>query len=103
MFENLYEWIRSIAFYMVITTAAVQMLPEDSYKKYIRFFIGIVLILLMMEPVLKVFTMEESLNTLYKNETYRQQIEEIKKSSQYLKETEKTPDEIEVEDIKIEP
>ena len=57
----LYEWIENIAVYMVIITVAMQMVPNNSYKKYIRFFTGLILIIMMSGPILKIFGMEQEL------------------------------------------
>lgn len=51
--DVVYEWIKNLAFYLVIVTAVLEILPGDSYKKYIRFFAGLVLILLTVTPFLR--------------------------------------------------
>lgn len=86
MFEFLYEWIRNIAFYMVLVTSMIQILPNSTYKKYIRFFTGMILIMLLMTPVLKIFHMEESFDTLFQNESYQQEMKRIKETTKYLEE-----------------
>ena len=45
MFTYLYDWMYQITFYLVIFTAALQLLPSGNYRKYVRFFVGLVLIL----------------------------------------------------------
>ena len=37
MFAYLYEWIRNVAFYLVLVTALLHVLPRSGYQKYIRF------------------------------------------------------------------
>jgi len=59
MFEYIYEWMKNIAFYLVIIVVALQMVPGETYKKYIRFFAGLILILMLAGPVLKLFGMSE--------------------------------------------
>lgn len=109
MFAFLYEWIRSIAFYMVLVTAVIQVLPNHTYKKYIRFFTGMILILLLMTPILKMFDME-TFQEVFTDETYQQEMERIKEKTKYLEEVQ--PEDyienaeksgIEVEEIRIEP
>lgn len=86
MFGFLYEWIQNIAFYMVLATVLIQILPDNTYKKYIRFFTGMILILLLMTPVLKIFGMEESCRSLFTSEGYKKKVEEIRKTTEYLNE-----------------
>ena len=53
MLDFIYEWIQNIAFYLILITVLLHMLPDSDYKKYIRFFTGLILILLLITPVLK--------------------------------------------------
>ena len=55
MFDYLYEWIQNIAFYLVLVTAVLHAVPDKGYQKYIRFFTGLVLILMIVTPVLRLF------------------------------------------------
>ena len=41
------EWIQNIAVYLIISAAILHAVPENGYRKYIRFFTGLVLILLL--------------------------------------------------------
>ena len=77
MFAYLYEWIRNVAFYLVLVTALLHVLPRSGYQKYIRFFTGLVLILLVLAPVLKLFQMEEELRDAYRDDFWLEQLEEI--------------------------
>ena len=40
MLEYIYEWMENIAFYMVLVTAVMHLLPDSDYQKYVRFFTG---------------------------------------------------------------
>ena len=40
MFEYLYEWMQNIAFYMIMVTFIMHVIPNSDYKRYIRFFGG---------------------------------------------------------------
>lgn len=53
MIDKIYEWVKNLSFYLVLVTALLQMLPDSDYRKYIRFFTGLVLIALLLTSVLK--------------------------------------------------
>ena len=55
MFDYLYDWLQDISYYLILVTAVTYVLPSNSYRKYIRFFTGLVLILMLMTPVLHLF------------------------------------------------
>lgn len=75
MLDYIYQWIENIAFYLVIIVAVMQMIPGDSYKKYIRFFAGLVLILMLSGPILQLFGMADVHSKEYK--TRLEEIEEL--------------------------
>ena len=62
MLDYIYQWIENIAFYLVIIVAVIQMAPGTHYKKYIQFFAGLILILMMAGPILKIFNIFEETN-----------------------------------------
>lgn len=72
MLDYIYKWIENIAFYLVIIVAVIQMTPGKNYKKYIQFFAGLILILMMAGPILKIFNMEG-----YQHNEYKKKLEEI--------------------------
>ena len=72
MLDYIYEWMENIAFYMVIVVAAMQMVAGESYKKYIRFFAGMILIIMLTGPILKIFGMSE-----FQVAEYQKELEEI--------------------------
>lgn len=84
MFEYLYTWIRNIAYYMVLVTTLIQVVPNHSYKKYIRFFTGLILILLIMTPVLKLFGTTQSVSSIYESQEYERRVREMEDAAKYL-------------------
>ena len=47
------EWIRDIAVFLIVSAAVLHAVPGKDYRKYIRFFTGLILILLLAEPILE--------------------------------------------------
>ena len=84
MLEYIYEWIGNIAFYMIMVTAVLHLLPNSDYQKYIRFFTGLVLVILLATPILKIFGMEKDLVNLYDSSAYQEQMKKIEESSEFL-------------------
>jgi len=88
LLNYIYEWIENVAFYMVLVVAFMQMIPGESYKKYIRFFVGLILILMLTGPFLKLL----GINKIY-NQEYKKEFEEIQEYRYDLEELirEETP------------
>ena len=81
---------------------------ESQYKKYIRFFTGLILIVMLSEPIMKAIGMQTTFSELYHNASYQQKIREIEEATKYLEGMsledvgKEETDEIEVEEIQIE-
>ena len=84
MFEYVYQWIETIAFYLVILTIVIQLIPNNSYKQYVRFFVGLILILMLVNPICSLFGMQESFQEFYDEARYEQKMREIEQATKYL-------------------
>ena len=42
MRTELYQWMKSLAFFHVLTTALLHILPDKRYEQYIRLFMGLI-------------------------------------------------------------
>ena len=58
MFEHLYEWLRNLSFYLILINVILYAIPENGYRKYIRFFTGLVLIFMLMTPIFQLLGRE---------------------------------------------
>lgn len=86
MTEGLYQWVENIAFYMVFMTAALHLIPGDGYRKYLKFFTGLLLILLVLSPVLKIAGMEKTFREIFEKYTYEEELQRIEEKTKYLEE-----------------
>lgn len=106
--DILYDWIKNIAFYMVMVTAVMEILPGNGYKRYIQFFTGIITILLILSPVMELTGFAGDFRALYNSREYeleKQQLEELESYYEDISILDFLPEEyssdIEVEDIEI--
>lgn len=107
--KELYQWLQDLAVYLILVSAILQALPQESYQKYIRFFPGLVLIILLMTPLLRLTDMEDSFRSRVQEQNMEQEsasfLEEIREKQEEGKgemtlETEEK-EQIEVEEIQI--
>lgn len=49
--EELYLWMKHVAFFYLFFTVFLHLVPDSSYERYIRLFMGLLLILLLCVPV----------------------------------------------------
>ena len=53
--ERAADWIYGIAAVMLLGSAAIQAISEGTYQKYLKLFLGLVLILTVISPLLSLF------------------------------------------------
>lgn len=87
-----FEWTKNLAFYMVLVTMVVQMIPNNSYKKYVRFFIGLILIVMLTEPVFRILDMKDTFMDVYNSIEVDRKRKEIEDATRYLEEI--TPEQL---------
>ena len=85
MKEFIYGWIQDIAFYTILMEVVLHVLPEQGQKKYLQFFMGIVLIILVISPVLSAAGLDGQLDEAYARQTYDQELQEFQRRQQMIK------------------
>ncbi len=86
MKELLYGWIRDIAFYTLLMTVVLHVLPEKSQKKYLQFFMGIVLIILVISPALEWTGLGSRLDETYTRQTFDSELMKFRGKQKALEE-----------------
>lgn len=84
MIEAIYTWMKNIVFYLVIITAVLEVLPGMTYQKYIRFFTGLVLMMLLLTPLLSLTEAGEIFSDLYHGYEYEQYKRELQEQEEYF-------------------
>lgn len=71
--EAVYEWVRNITYYMIFITVAGNLLADSKYEKYLRFFAGMVLILLVLKPLTGNLRLDERIAYLFESITFQKE------------------------------
>lgn len=71
------EWIQSLAAYLLICSLAMQLLPGSKYEGYVKLFTGFLLILLIVQPILKIGSADRYLEE--KVQSFLQEQESLEK------------------------
>ena len=69
MKEEIYRWVKTIAFFYIVFSAVLHLVPDVKYERYIRSFMGILLIYILSTPVFNLFGNEEELTALEEKNT----------------------------------
>lgn len=86
--QMLVDWVRSVLILYFLMMIMLYFTAGDSYKKFIRFFMGLVLALTLLTPLLRLFGKEEALFQGIAYESFRQDMEQAQIDFGHLEETE---------------
>ncbi len=86
MLDVLYEWIQNLVFFLLIAGMLLDALPGTAYRKYVRFFTGMVVILLLVSPIFKLSGIKQSFEGLYHSEEYERMMREVESMEWYFQE-----------------
>ncbi len=84
MLEEIYSWIQNISVYLIVTAAVMHAIPGKEYEKYVRFFSGLVLILLLFTPLLKLTGKETYFQSAYRSNEYELDREAVKEAEEWF-------------------
>lgn len=87
MITGIYQWIKNIAFYMILITAVMNVIPNNNYKKYINLFTGIVMIILVISPISKLLGASTRLDSNFIKNIYNQEIINLKVDAYQISDT----------------
>ncbi len=86
MREIVFGWLQDIAFYTLLMEVVLHVLPEQEQKKYLQFFMGIVLIILVISPALSAAGLDRQLDESYVRQTYDQELQEFQERQKAIEE-----------------
>lgn len=84
--ETIYTWVRNLAFFAILSTAVLQMIPDHGFQKYVRFFTGLLMVSMLILPILQITGKKDIFTAIYESREYRDQVEENNEKRQKLME-----------------
>lgn len=80
MQEFLYGFIKNLAVYSLLVAVVMNFLPNNQYQKYIKLFVGFILILIVMAPITKITRLDDKISKSFN--FYNLQIKNQESSAQ---------------------
>lgn len=78
--DFLYSWVKNLAVFMILISMIRNLLPKNNYEKYVRLFTGMLAVLLVMEPLIKILGMQDSIDDLFSLDIYSQEMDAMKEN-----------------------
>lgn len=71
------EFLKKFYIFMLILMVFSYLLPKAEYKKYIQFFIGIFVVVLLLKPVLEFLSMDNPERIYQMFDSFNEQIKDV--------------------------
>ena len=62
MLDEIYAWIKNIVIYMLLNAIIMNLLGNKSYKKYASIVSGMILVLIVISPLMKLMRLDDNLD-----------------------------------------
>lgn len=85
----IYVWVKNIVCFYILLTVVLHLLPKEGYQKYVRFFSGMLLVILILTPVLSILGKEEVLLKKIDQTRFFQELDNLKLDTEHLEQTQK--------------
>lgn len=73
--------VKSYTVFFLLMMILIHLVPKDGYRKYIQFFMGMLLVFAFLSPVLTLLFDSEEFLDLVEFETFQEQLEELEKDT----------------------
>ncbi len=70
--EYIISWIKNIAVFYIIASLINNIIPDNKYRKYIKLFLGIVMIIMLIKPVGELLNMDGQFELKLMSDNQRQ-------------------------------
>ncbi len=107
MLDLVYEWLQNMVFFLLLAGVILDALPGNSYRKYVRFFAGMIVVLLLISPLLKLGGLADVFDERYRERDLEWMAQEKEQMESYFEqaatavENADREEKIEVEEIRI--
>ncbi len=72
--DAVFSWVKNIIVFFLVITLLEEILPDSDFKKYIRVAAGMVFILVVFSPLLKLFGVSGSMDYFFQWESFKSAI-----------------------------
>lgn len=70
MTDAIYSWMRNLAYYYLFYSIIMNILPDNQYRAYVKNFMGMLLIILLIGPILSFFKVDGELDAKIRMEEF---------------------------------
>ena len=88
MTQQIYKWMENLAYFFIFLSAVLNFMPDNSYRKYVQYFMGILLMLLLLSPILQFLNINERIETSFYDYLQEEESRQLQQWEDYAQELE---------------
>ncbi|MCI9532785.1 MAG: stage III sporulation protein AF [Lachnospiraceae bacterium] len=89
MVSLVYAWVKNLVCFYIFLTVILRLLPRNNYQKYVRFFSGMLLMLLVFSPILSLLGKEDTIRQKISQAGFFQDMDNLKLDTAHLQQAQK--------------
>lgn len=86
---EIYAWVRNIVIYLILNTIIMNLLGNSSYKKYVSIVSGMILLLIVVSPFLRLIDMDEILDYYLNTNIYQSDVSDFQNELRLMEDKQK--------------
>lgn len=71
------QWIKNIICSICLLEALLHIVPDSAYRKYVNFYTGLLIILMVLKPFFSLFSIDESFDKLVQVQELKRELSEL--------------------------
>lgn len=76
--QEILKIVNDVAVFYLLEELVFHLLPEKSYGKYVRFYMGLLLVLLLLQPIFQIFDLTQQMDANALIYELEQEVEDLK-------------------------
>lgn len=72
------QWVKNIAIFYVVATLLQNLIPNNKYKRYVKLFLGIVMVVLLVRPLGDIFGIGGNYESILQDKNNQEMAAELK-------------------------
>ena len=76
--QEILNMVRYVAVFYLLEQMVLNLLPGKMYERYVRFYLGLLLVLLLLQPVLRIFRLTEQMDAAALVQELEQEVEQLR-------------------------
>ena len=93
--QAILDMVRMIAVFYLLEQMVLQLIPGERYERYVRFYLGLLLVLLLLQPVFQIFRLSEQLDQkVFLQEREMEEMPECRKNGKHCEKNTGRPERI---------